>query len=93
MNLKNISWNVKGLNDRDKRLQVRNLVQRWGPEMGTILRLMGMLTWGMAIQEVQKMNITNQLNNEQAAKLAAKAEDVSGCVHYLPCFLLPPKLV
>ena len=30
MNLKNISWNVKGLNDRDKRLRVRNLVQRWG---------------------------------------------------------------
>ena len=59
----------------------------------TILRLMRMLSWGMAIQEVQKMNITNQLNNEQAAKLAAKAEDVSGCVHYLPCFLLPPKLV
>ena len=59
----------------------------------TILRLMRMLSWGMAIQEVQKMNITNQLNNERAAKLAAKAEDVSGCVHYLPCFLLPPKLV
>ena len=59
----------------------------------TILRSMRMLTWGMAIQEIQKMNITNQLNNEQAAKLAAKAEDVSGCVYYLPCFLLPPKLV
>uniref|UniRef100_A0A7N2MU39 Sas10 C-terminal domain-containing protein n=1 Tax=Quercus lobata TaxID=97700 RepID=A0A7N2MU39_QUELO len=44
----------------------------------TILRLMRMLTWGMAIQEIQNMNITNQLNNEQAAKLAAKAEDVSG---------------
>ena len=30
MNLKIISWNVRGLNDRDKRLWVRNMVRRWG---------------------------------------------------------------
>ena len=30
MNLKIISWNVQGLNDRDKRLRVRNMVKRWG---------------------------------------------------------------
>ena len=30
MNLKIISWNVRGLNDRDKRLRVRNLVRKWG---------------------------------------------------------------
>ena len=30
MNLKIIFWNVRGLNDRDKRLRVRNMVKRWG---------------------------------------------------------------
>ena len=30
MNLKIIFWNVKRLNDRDKRLRVRNLVRKWG---------------------------------------------------------------
>ena len=30
MNLKIISWNVRGLNDRDKRLRVHNMVRRWG---------------------------------------------------------------
>ena len=33
MNLKIISWNVRGLNDRDKRLQVRNMVRRWRPDV------------------------------------------------------------
>ena len=33
MNLKIISWNVRGLNDRDKRLRVRNLVRKWGPNV------------------------------------------------------------
>ena len=33
MNLKIISWNVSGLNDRDKRLRVRNLVRKWGPDV------------------------------------------------------------
>ena len=35
-------------------------------------RLMGMLTWGMAIQEIQKMNITNQLNNNELQNLLPK---------------------
>ena len=30
MNAKILSWNVKGLNERDKRLQVRNLLKFWG---------------------------------------------------------------
>ena len=29
MNLKIVSWNVRGLNDRDKHLRVRNLIQLW----------------------------------------------------------------
>ena len=33
MNLKIIFWNVKGLNDRDKRLRVRNVVRKWGPDI------------------------------------------------------------
>ena len=33
MNLKIIFWNVKGLNDRDKRLRVCNLVRKWGPNV------------------------------------------------------------
>ncbi|XP_030936692.1 uncharacterized protein LOC115961945 [Quercus lobata] len=33
MNLKIISWNVRGLNDRDKRLRVRNLVRNWRPDV------------------------------------------------------------
>ena len=33
MNLKIISWNVKGLNERDKRLRVRNLIRKWGPNV------------------------------------------------------------
>ena len=35
-------------------------------------RLMGMLTRGMAIQEIQKMNITNQLNNNELQNLLPK---------------------
>ena len=33
MNLKIIFWNVRGLNDRDKRLRVCNMVRRWGPDV------------------------------------------------------------
>ena len=33
MNLKIISWNVRGLSDRDKRFQVQNLVRKWGPDV------------------------------------------------------------
>ena len=29
MNLKFISWNVRGLNEVDKRLQIRNLLRSW----------------------------------------------------------------
>ena len=29
MNLKIVSWNVRGLNDRDKKLQIRNLIRIW----------------------------------------------------------------
>ena len=29
MNLKIVSWNVRGLNEHDKRLQVRNLIRKW----------------------------------------------------------------
>ena len=29
MNLKIISWNVRGLNEWDKRLRVRNLIRNW----------------------------------------------------------------
>nr|XP_023925825.1 uncharacterized protein LOC112037243 [Quercus suber] len=33
MNLKIISWNVRGLNERDKRLRVRNLIRNWRPDI------------------------------------------------------------
>ena len=29
MNLKIISWNVRGMNEKDKRLQIRNLIRIW----------------------------------------------------------------
>lgn len=29
MNLKIVSWNVRGLNDKDKKLQIRNLIRIW----------------------------------------------------------------
>ena len=33
MNLKIISWNVRDLNERDKRLRVRNLIRNWRPDI------------------------------------------------------------
>ena len=33
MNLKILSLNVRGLNDRDKRHQVRYLIKLWGPDV------------------------------------------------------------
>ena len=33
MNLKILSWNVRGLNDRDKQLQVRYLLKLWGTDV------------------------------------------------------------
>ena len=33
MNVKILSWNVRGLNDRDKRLQVRSLIKQWGADI------------------------------------------------------------
>ena len=29
MNLKIVTWNVRGLNDREKRLQIKNLIKMW----------------------------------------------------------------
>ena len=29
MNLRIISWNVRGLNDNEKRLRVRNIIKTW----------------------------------------------------------------
>ena len=29
MNVKIISWNVKGMNELDKRLQIKNLLKGW----------------------------------------------------------------
>ena len=29
MNLRIVSWNVRGLNEQDKRLWVRNLIRKW----------------------------------------------------------------
>ena len=31
--MKIISWNVRGLNEQDKRLKVRNLISKWGPDV------------------------------------------------------------
>ena len=33
MNVKILSWNVRELNDRDKRLQVRSLIKQWGADI------------------------------------------------------------
>jgi exonuclease III len=33
MNLKILSWNVHGLNDRDKRHQVRYFLKLWGADV------------------------------------------------------------
>ena len=29
MNLRIVSWNVRGLNEQDKKLRVRNLIRKW----------------------------------------------------------------
>ena len=54
MNVKIISWNVRGLNEQDKRLRVRNLIRRWGldvvcfqeTKMGLINRAVSRSLWG-----------------------------------------------
>ena len=54
MNVKIISWNVRGLNEQDKRLRVRNLIRKWGPDvvclqetkMGLINRAVIRSLWG-----------------------------------------------
>ena len=54
MNVKIISWNVRGLNEQDKRLRVRNLIRKWGPDvvclqetkMGLINRAVLRSLWG-----------------------------------------------
>ena len=33
MNVKIIFWNVRGLNEQDKRPRVRNLIRKWGPDV------------------------------------------------------------
>ena len=33
MNLKTLSWNVRGLNVVEKRLQIRNLLRTWRPDI------------------------------------------------------------
>ena len=54
MSVKIISWNVRGLNEHDKRLRVRNLIRKWGPDvvclqetkMGLINRAVIHSLWG-----------------------------------------------
>ena len=54
MSVKIISWNVRGLNEQDKRLRVRNLIGKWGPDvvclqetkMGLINRAVIRSLWG-----------------------------------------------
>ena len=54
MSLKIISWNVRGLNEQDKKLRVRNLIRKWGPDlvclqetkMGLINRAVIRSLWG-----------------------------------------------
>jgi exonuclease III len=49
MNLKILSWNVRGLNDRDKRHQVRYLIKLWGPDVICLQETkMDIITRGMA---------------------------------------------
>ena len=58
MNVKIISWNVRGLNEQDKRLRVRNLIRRWGldvvcfqeTKMGLINRAVIRSLWGGLIK-------------------------------------------
>jgi hypothetical protein len=33
MNVKILSWNIRGLNDRDKQLQVRSFIKHWGADV------------------------------------------------------------
>ena len=62
MNLKIISWNVRGLNDCEKRLRIRNMIRGWGVDIICLLRnkngidnkerdleLVGLSTFGLAI--------------------------------------------
>ena len=37
MNLKMLFWNVRGLNEVEKRLQIRNLLRAWRPDMVCLL--------------------------------------------------------
>ena len=54
MNLKIISWNVRGLNEWDKRLRVRNLIRNWRldivclqeTKMELITRVVILSLWG-----------------------------------------------
>ena len=54
MSVKIISWNVRRLNKQDKRLKVRNLIRKWGPDvvclqetkMGLINRAVICSLWG-----------------------------------------------
>ena len=54
MNVKIIFWNVRGLNEQDKRRRVRNLIRKWGPDvvclqetkMGLINRAVICSLWG-----------------------------------------------
>ena len=55
MNVKILSWNVLGLNDRDKRLQVRSLIKHWGADViclqetkiELVSRRLGRSLWGI----------------------------------------------
>ncbi|KAL4609846.1 hypothetical protein ACB092_08G010200 [Castanea dentata] len=54
MSVKIISWNIRGLNEQDKRLRVRNLIRKWEPgvvclqetKMGLINRAVVRSLWG-----------------------------------------------
>uniref|UniRef100_A0A2N9GZ85 Uncharacterized protein n=1 Tax=Fagus sylvatica TaxID=28930 RepID=A0A2N9GZ85_FAGSY len=59
-------------------------VDNWGLTWG-----MGMLTWGMVIQEIQKMNIINKLNNDELQNLPLKLRCIQGPQHS-PHLLLKP---
>ena len=62
MNLRIVSWNVRGLNEQDKKLRVRNLIRKWKADIvclqetkmelinrGTICSLWGGSTCGLAL--------------------------------------------
>ena len=46
MNLKIISWYVRGLNDWDKKLPVRNLLKLWREDF---VELVGLARWGTCV--------------------------------------------